>query len=183
MDQRFLGAEMRGTPSPCGACRFLKRKCVRGCVFAPYFCHEEGTAHFAAIHHIFGAGRISKLLSSLPIGDRCQAAVTISFEAQARIQDPVYGCVSQILSLQQQVFSLQAQLASFKEQAAQTSELNPSGSSMPSLSTDAADSMENAWLPYEDNAWNGSYEGAWNGSSHGQWSFEGASSMALVDAG
>ncbi|KAK4748295.1 hypothetical protein SAY87_014881 [Trapa incisa] len=119
MDQRFLGAEMRGTPSPCGACRFLKRKCVRGCVFAPYFCHEEGTAHFAAIHHIFGAGRISKLLSSLPIGDRCQAAVTISFEAQARIQDPVYGCVSQILSLQQQVFSLQAQLASFKEQAAQ----------------------------------------------------------------
>ncbi|OEL21540.1 LOB domain-containing protein 29 [Dichanthelium oligosanthes] len=105
--------------SPCGACKFLRRKCVKGCVFAPYFCHEQGAAHFAAIHKVFGASNASKLLMHLPISDRCEAAVTMSYEAQARLQDPIYGCVAHIFSLQQQVVSLQAELESFKAQATQ----------------------------------------------------------------
>ncbi|KAH6766737.1 lateral organ boundaries-domain 29 [Perilla frutescens var. hirtella] len=109
---------MTGSGSPCGACKFLRRKCVRGCVFAPYFCHEQGATHFAAIHKVFGASNVSKLLAHLPVTDRCEAAVTISYEAQARLQDPIYGCVSHIFALQQQVVNLQAQLASLKEQAA-----------------------------------------------------------------
>ncbi|KAI3425636.1 LOB domain-containing protein [Psidium guajava] len=111
---------MTGSGSPCGACKFLRRKCVRGCVFAPYFCHEQGATHFAAIHKVFGASNVSKLLTNLPVSDRCEAAVTISYEAQARLQDPIYGCVSHIFALQQQVFNLQAQLASLKEQAAES---------------------------------------------------------------
>ncbi|XWS46948.1 hypothetical protein CRYUN_Cryun14cG0111800 [Craigia yunnanensis] len=107
-----------GSGSPCGACKFLRRKCVRGCVFAPYFCHEQGATHFAAIHKVFGASNVSKLLAHLPVSDRCEAAVTISYEAQARLQDPIYGCVSHIFSLQQQVVNLQTQLTSLKEQAA-----------------------------------------------------------------
>ncbi|KAJ7977272.1 putative LOB domain-containing protein [Quillaja saponaria] len=106
-----------GSGSPCGACKFLRRKCVKGCVFAPYFCHEQGAAHFAAIHKVFGASNVSKLLAHLPLSDRCEAAVTISYEAQARVQDPIYGCVSHIFALQQQVVNLQAQLACLKEQA------------------------------------------------------------------
>ncbi|XAR58631.1 hypothetical protein NMG60_11014106 [Bertholletia excelsa] len=111
---------MTGSGSPCGACKFLRRKCVRGCVFAPYFCHEQGAKHFAAIHKVFGASNVSKLLTHLPVSDRPEAAVTISYEAQARIQDPIYGCVSHIFALQQQVVNLQAQLASLKEQAARS---------------------------------------------------------------
>ncbi|KAI0500425.1 hypothetical protein KFK09_018637 [Dendrobium nobile] len=111
---------MTGLGSPCGACKFLRRKCVRGCVFAPYFCHEQGASHFAAIHKVFGASNVSKLLMHLPVTDRSEAAVTISYEAQARLQDPIYGCVAHIFALQQQVVSLQAQLASLKaHQAAQ----------------------------------------------------------------
>ncbi|KAI3876422.1 hypothetical protein MKW92_038149 [Papaver armeniacum] len=109
---------MTGFGSPCGACKFLRRKCVRGCVFAPYFCHEQGATHFAAIHKVFGASNVSKLLSHLPLGDRCEAAVTISYEAQARIQDPVYGCVSHIFALQQQVVSLQEQITALRAQQA-----------------------------------------------------------------
>ncbi|GAA0164292.1 hypothetical protein Leryth_005481 [Lithospermum erythrorhizon] len=109
---------MTGTGSPCGACKFLRRKCVRGCVFAPYFCHEQGASHFSAIHKVFGASNVSKLLAHLPLSDRSEAATTIAYEAQARLQDPIYGCVSHIFSLQQQVVSLQAQLARLKEQAA-----------------------------------------------------------------
>lgn len=94
---------MTGLGSPCGACKFLRRKCVRGCVFAPYFCHEQGASHFAAIHKVFGASNVSKLLMHLPVTDRSEAAITISYEAQARLQDPIYGCVAHIFALQQQV--------------------------------------------------------------------------------
>ncbi|RZS15934.1 hypothetical protein BHM03_00047856 [Ensete ventricosum] len=96
---------MTGFGSPCGACKFLRRKCVRGCVFAPHFCHEQGAARFAAIHKVFGASNASKLLMHLPVGDRSEAALTISFEAQARLQDPIYGCVAHIFALQRQVSS------------------------------------------------------------------------------
>ncbi|MQL98618.1 hypothetical protein Taro_031332 [Colocasia esculenta] len=105
-----------GTGSPCGACKFLRRKCALECVFAPYFCSEQGPARFAAIHKVFGASNVSKLLLHVPPADRCEAVVTIAYEAQARLRDPVYGCVAHIFALQQQVASLQAQLMQVKAQ-------------------------------------------------------------------
>jgi LOB domain-containing protein 16 len=97
------GACAPGAGSPCGACKFLRRRCVPECVFAPYFSTDQGAARFAAIHKVFGASNASKLLSHLPVADRCEAVVTITYEAQARLRDPVYGCVAQIFALQQQV--------------------------------------------------------------------------------
>ncbi|XP_010262266.1 PREDICTED: LOB domain-containing protein 16 [Nelumbo nucifera] len=107
-----------GTASPCGACKFLRRKCASDCIFAPYFCSEQGPARFAAIHKVFGASNVSKLLLHVPLHDRCEAVVTIAYEAQARIRDPVYGCVAHIFALQQQVALLQAQLMQVKAQLA-----------------------------------------------------------------
>ncbi|XP_009617763.1 LOB domain-containing protein 16-like [Nicotiana tabacum] len=109
-----------GTGSPCGACKFLRRKCAADCIFAPYFCSEQGPARFAAIHKVFGASNVSKLLLHVPVADRCEAVVTIAYEAQARIKDPVYGCVAHIFALQQQVAYLQAQLMQMKAQMAQS---------------------------------------------------------------
>ncbi|XP_031270802.1 LOB domain-containing protein 20-like [Pistacia vera] len=97
--------------APCGACKFLRRKCVSGCIFAPYFGTDQGAARFAAVHKVFGASNVSKLLLHIPVNRRHDAVVTISYEAQARLSDPVYGCVSTILALQQQVGSLQAELS------------------------------------------------------------------------
>ncbi|XP_074315757.1 LOB domain-containing protein 16-like [Silene latifolia] len=105
-----------GVGSPCGACKFLRRKCGPDCVFAPYFCSEQGPARFAAIHKVFGASNVSKLLLKLPVHERCEAVVTIAYEAQARVRDPVYGCVAHIFALQQQVAYLQAQLMQAKAQ-------------------------------------------------------------------
>ncbi|KAJ0647356.1 putative transcription factor AS2-LOB family [Helianthus annuus] len=130
---------MTGSGSPCGACKFLRRKCVKGCVFAPYFCHEQGAAHFAAIHRVFGASNVSKLLAHLPVSGRCEAAITIAYEAQARLQDPIYGCVSHIFALQQQVVSLQSQLAYLKAQAAQSVLNGSSCSNYPSNDTPPQD--------------------------------------------
>nr|XP_043637719.1 LOB domain-containing protein 16-like [Erigeron canadensis] len=108
-----------GTGSPCGACKFLRRKCATDCIFAPYFCSEQGPARFAAIHKVFGASNVSKLLLHVPVADRCEAVVTIAYEAQARIKDPVYGCVAHIFALQQQVACLQTQLMQMRAQMAQ----------------------------------------------------------------
>ncbi|XP_076918451.1 LOB domain-containing protein 20-like [Bidens hawaiensis] len=102
--------------SPCGACKFLRRKCVTGCIFAPYFGSDQGAARFAAVHKVFGASNVSKLLMHIPLNRRQHAVVTISYEAQARLSDPVYGCVSTVLALQQQVASLQTELAMVQNQ-------------------------------------------------------------------
>ncbi|KAK7267009.1 hypothetical protein RIF29_19672 [Crotalaria pallida] len=96
--------------SPCGACKFLRRKCIAGCIFAPHFGSDQGAARFAAVHKVFGASNVSKILSNIPESRRSEAATTILYEAQARLADPVYGCVSSIFALQQQVASLQAEI-------------------------------------------------------------------------
>lgn len=79
-------------------------------MFAPYFNSATTTRapRAAALRRQpQGVGRqqsnTSKLLSHLPVADRCEAVVTITYEAQARLRDPVYGCVAQIFALQQQV--------------------------------------------------------------------------------
>ncbi|KAJ6975000.1 LOB domain-containing protein 20 [Populus alba x Populus x berolinensis] len=110
-------SELAPTPaSPCGACKFLRRKCISGCIFAPHFGSDQGAARFAAVHKVFGASNVSKLLLHIPLNRRHEAIVTISYEAQARLSDPVYGCVSTILALQQQVASLQAELSMVQTQ-------------------------------------------------------------------
>lgn len=94
---------------PCGACKFLRRKCVKGCIFAPYFATEElGAVEFAAVHKVFGASNASKLLCAIPTRHRLHASITLCYEALARASDPVYGCVAHISALQHQVnqFSL-----------------------------------------------------------------------------
>ena len=96
-------AAVCGTGSPCAACKFLRRKCPAECVFAPHFCAEDGAAQFAAIHKVFGASNAAKLLQQVAPADRSEAAATVTYEAQARLRDPIYGCVAHIFALQQQV--------------------------------------------------------------------------------
>ncbi|KAI3687997.1 hypothetical protein L1987_81703 [Smallanthus sonchifolius] len=101
---------------PCGACKFMRRRCVDGCIFAPHFSPEQGTALFAGVHKVFGASNVSKLLMHLPVHHRQHAVETILYEAQARLSDPVYGCVSVIIALQQQIATLQMELAMVQNQ-------------------------------------------------------------------
>ncbi|MED6161200.1 hypothetical protein PIB30_058456 [Stylosanthes scabra] len=121
----MAAAEAASTSPPCGACKFLRRKCISGCIFAPHFGSDQGAARFAAVHKVFGASNVSKLLLHIPVNRRHEAVVTISYEAQARLSDPVYGCVSTILALQQQshsnktyfqVTSLQGELSMVQNQ-------------------------------------------------------------------
>lgn len=50
-------------------------------------------------------------LQELPVHQRADAVSSLVYEANARVRDPVYGCVGAISYLQSQVSQLQMQLA------------------------------------------------------------------------
>ncbi|KAM3381146.1 LOB domain-containing protein 25 [Capsicum galapagoense] len=95
--------------SPCAACKFLRRKCLPGCIFSPYFPPEE-PQKFINVHKIFGASNVTKLLNELLPHQREDAVNSLAYEAEARVRDPVYGCVGAITFLQRQVERLQKEL-------------------------------------------------------------------------
>ncbi|XP_031112248.1 LOB domain-containing protein 4-like [Ipomoea triloba] len=114
--------------SPCAACKLLRRRCAKDCVFAPYFPADE-PHKFASVHKVFGASNVNKLLQDLPEHQRGDAVSSMVYEANARMRDPVYGCVGAISSLQQQVDALQTQLAITQAEAVHMRMRHPFSSS------------------------------------------------------
>ncbi|XP_052199500.1 LOB domain-containing protein 29-like [Diospyros lotus] len=141
----------RFDPFRCSACTVLRRQCTPLCILVPYFCHEKGSTYFAAIHRIFDSRNASILLAHLPVSDRLGAAITLLFEAQALLQDPVYGCVSHILALQQHVSDLQAYQALLQDSLFvhyfADSQPVPQPDTNPNWSPDLSIILENASLP------------------------------------
>ncbi|XP_057948733.1 LOB domain-containing protein 12-like [Malania oleifera] len=99
-----------GGNSPCASCKLLRRRCTKDCIFAPYF-PSDNPNKFAIVHKVFGASNISKMLQELPVHQRADAVSSLVYEANARMKDPVYGCVGAISYLQNEVSQLQMQLA------------------------------------------------------------------------
>ncbi|CAN1172904.1 LOB domain-containing protein 12, partial [Linum perenne] len=96
--------------SPCASCKLLRRRCAKDCIFAPYFPSHD-PHKFAIVHKVFGASNVSKMLQELPVDRRGDAVSSLVYEANARVRDPIYGCVGAISYLQSQVSQLQMQLA------------------------------------------------------------------------
>ncbi|OEL30180.1 LOB domain-containing protein 36 [Dichanthelium oligosanthes] len=108
---------MSSSSSPCAACKLLRRKCTQGCVFAPYF-PPDNPAKFANVHRVFGASNVSKLLNELPQAQREDAVNSLAYEAEARLRDPVYGCVSYISVLQLRIKQTRDELAAARKELA-----------------------------------------------------------------
>ncbi|KAF5751310.1 LOB domain-containing protein 15 [Tripterygium wilfordii] len=109
------GPATLNTITPCAACKLLRRRCAEECPFSPYFSPHE-PHKFAAVHKVFGASNVSKLLLDVPENQRSDAANSLVYEANLRLRDPVYGCMGAISSLQHQIQSLQAELNAVREQ-------------------------------------------------------------------
>lgn len=58
--KHFYGTTLN-TVTPCAACKLLRRRCAEECPFSPYFSPHE-PQKFAAVHKVFGASNVSKLL-------------------------------------------------------------------------------------------------------------------------
>ncbi|CAN6304317.1 unnamed protein product, partial [Urochloa humidicola] len=113
----FIHIKMSSSSSPCAACKLLRRKCTQGCVFAPYF-PPDNPAKFANVHRVFGASNVSKLLNELPQAQREDAVNSLAYEAEARLRDPVYGCVSYISVLQLRIKQARDELAAARKELA-----------------------------------------------------------------
>ncbi|KAL2613797.1 hypothetical protein R1flu_025489 [Riccia fluitans] len=112
----MLGPQGQGNSStPCAACKLLRRRCAPECPFSPYFSPHE-PQKFACVHKIFGASNVSKMLMEVPESQRADAASSLVYEANARIRDPVYGCMGAISALQQQAQALQAELNAVRQE-------------------------------------------------------------------
>lgn len=103
------GHEPRSTSS-CAACKFLKRRCIPTCIFAPYFRSDE-PKKFAKVHKVFGASNVSKILIEVPEEQREDTVNSLAYEAEARLKDPVYGCIGAIATLQRKMIELEQDLA------------------------------------------------------------------------
>lgn len=108
---------MASSSSPCAACKFLRRKCTQECVFAPYFPPDQ-PQKFAYVHKVFGASNVAKLLNELASNHREDAVNSLFYEAEARLRDPVYGCVGLISILQHRLKQLQQDLENAKKELA-----------------------------------------------------------------
>lgn len=62
------------------------------------------------LHKLYWLVRLCNL-QELPVQQRGDAVKSMVYEANARVRDPVYGCVGAISSLQHQIDVLQTQLA------------------------------------------------------------------------
>ncbi|KAE9460935.1 hypothetical protein C3L33_07161, partial [Rhododendron williamsianum] len=100
---------LMNTITPCAACKLLRRRCAEDCPFSPYFSPLE-PYRFAAVHRVFGASNVSKMLMEVPESQRADAANSLVYEANLRLRDPVYGCMGAISVLQQEVDLLQAEV-------------------------------------------------------------------------
>ncbi|CAN8284032.1 unnamed protein product [Cochlearia groenlandica] len=103
--------------TPCAACKLLRRKCTQECVFAPYF-PPTNPQKFICVHKVFGASNVTKILNDLPPINREDAVNSLYYEAEARLRDPIYGCVGPISFMQQYYKRIQQDLINAKEELA-----------------------------------------------------------------
>ncbi|EXB24354.1 hypothetical protein L484_005283 [Morus notabilis] len=103
--------------SPCAACKFLRRKCTQECVFAPYFPPDQ-PQKFASVHKVYGASNVAKILNELTVVHREEAAISLAYEAEARLRDPVFGCVGFITILHNRLKQIQAEVHASKKELA-----------------------------------------------------------------
>ncbi|PSS21337.1 LOB domain-containing protein [Actinidia chinensis var. chinensis] len=108
---------MSSSNSPCAACKFLRRKCTQECVFAPYFPPDQ-PQKFSNVHKVFGASNVAKILNELNAAQREDAVNSLAYEAEARLRDPVYGCVGLISILQHKLKQIQVDLYNAKKELA-----------------------------------------------------------------
>ncbi|KAK9134084.1 hypothetical protein Scep_013612 [Stephania cephalantha] len=99
----------------CAACKYFRRRCPEDCILAPYF-PSNNPQRFSCVHKIFGTSNITRMLEILPVHQRATAANCMYYEAERRVEDPVYGCVKIIERLEKEKNEMQRELAKTRSQ-------------------------------------------------------------------
>ncbi|KAG8056544.1 hypothetical protein GUJ93_ZPchr0002g24187 [Zizania palustris] len=94
----------------CAACRFQRCKCTPDCQLAPYFPGDD-ERRFLTAHHLFGVSNIKKILEFTPPDLHQDAMLALTYEAEARAQDPVGGAAHIVMELSHVYNAVLAELA------------------------------------------------------------------------
>ena len=97
----------------------MERSCIKHGHIYIYICSAMHYVLYAWIsYNIMVLTLLFNQIQQLPSHLRSQAADTLYFEAQYRLQDPVYGCVGIISQLHQQINSAESQVAKIQAEIA-----------------------------------------------------------------
>ncbi|KAL6005919.1 hypothetical protein ACLOJK_039964 [Asimina triloba] len=99
----------------CAVCRHQRRKCQANCPLAPYFPADK-TEEFLNVLRHFGVSNVMKIFNSVDPPLRSDAMESVQYEANARRNDPVNGCLGIIRGLMKQVEEHKRELAFVNDQ-------------------------------------------------------------------
>ncbi|CAL1374456.1 unnamed protein product [Linum trigynum] len=102
-----------GNNRRCAGCKYLRRRCPKDCLLAPYF-PPNNPLRFESVHKIFGASNVAKLLQQVAEDRRAEAADCMVYEASSRVSNPVYGCAGMIYQLQEEIVKVQLEIQNVK---------------------------------------------------------------------
>ncbi|CAN6181310.1 unnamed protein product [Urochloa humidicola] len=140
-------SEAAAQQTPCAGCKTLRRRCVPGCVFGPYFPADGGDdpSRFAAVHRVFGASNVARMLGVVAHPeDRRRAAETLVEEARARLRDPALGCHSYVAILQMLNEKAREQLDAARAEIAAAEEPVDLAAAPPEVRAEAREQTERA---------------------------------------
>ena len=92
---------MDRTYTGCGVCAYKKKRCKVDCPLAPYFRYPDSFRDYDAIHRTVGYRNFLHLIERVSEADCQQTITSLVYEATSRLREPVLGCFSYILSLDQ----------------------------------------------------------------------------------
>ncbi|KAF8110028.1 hypothetical protein N665_0088s0042 [Sinapis alba] len=93
----------------CVICKEKRQKCTQKCVLTPYLYANE-SEKYACLVKVFSIKNVVRILNEIDPSQRQACVHSLCFEAEARIQDPVYGTVGIIHRLLSRIRHLQVSL-------------------------------------------------------------------------
>lgn len=102
---------------PCAICKEKRQKCTKKCVLTPYLPANK-PEKYAFLGYVYGIKKVVRILNEIDPSQRQACVDSLCFEAEARIRDPVYGCVGIIRGLQRRRQHLQLSLNIAKRELA-----------------------------------------------------------------
>ncbi|CAO2816683.1 unnamed protein product [Amaranthus hypochondriacus] len=102
----------------CAVCRQRRTKCNKDCLFAPYF-PADNPQLYKNVHKLFGVAYMTNALRSTDPEFHDDLMASLIYSANARVKDPVHGCLGEIQSLHSKIMYAQKELDFLRSQIQQ----------------------------------------------------------------
>ncbi|KAM7465824.1 hypothetical protein LguiB_013386 [Lonicera macranthoides] len=105
---------VRSRGTPCAACTYFRKSCPQFCESAKFFPRVINRQDYSTIFSIFGVKNVVSILKHVPDYKYLETLKSFLFEARARVDYPIGGCTTLIISLQQKLEALQSRVTALE---------------------------------------------------------------------